>query len=54
MGSTPAQPQFITSTGGRSSSHAPLIENTESDQIVVPDVSRIRHFFFISSFVCLL
>lgn len=46
--STAAQPQFIASTGGiRSSSNEPLIENTENDQIVVPDVS----FFFLESFI---
>lgn len=38
-GSTSGQPQFIASTGNRSSSNAPLIENSETDQIVVPDVS---------------
>lgn len=41
MASTPVQPQFIASTGNRSLSNAPLIENPESDQIVVPDVSKI-------------
>ena len=41
MASMPMQPQFIASTGNRSLSNAPLIENPESDQIVVPDVSKI-------------
>ncbi|CAN0919766.1 Metal transporter Nramp1 [Linum grandiflorum] len=31
------QPQFIASTGNRSFSNAPLIENLEPDQVVVPD-----------------
>ncbi|CAB4278629.1 unnamed protein product [Prunus armeniaca] len=31
------QPQFITSTRNRSFSNARLIENTHTDQIVVPD-----------------
>ena len=44
MASTPVQPQFIASTGNRSLSNALLIENPESDQIVVPDVSTIRYF----------
>jgi len=38
-GSSSGQPQFIASTGNRSLSNAPLIENSDSDQIVVPDVS---------------
>ncbi|CAL5361611.1 unnamed protein product [Camellia sinensis] len=32
------QPQFIASTGNRSRSNEPLIENVESDQIIVPDM----------------
>lgn len=43
-GPTSGQPQFIAGTGGnRSFSNAPLIENQDGDQIVVPDVS----FFFL-------
>lgn len=38
-GSTSAQPQFIASTGNQSFSNAPLIENSDADQIIVPDVS---------------
>ena len=38
-GSTSRQPQFIASTGNRSFSNAPLIENSDNDRIVVPDVS---------------
>jgi len=38
-GSSSGHPQFIASTGNRSLSNAPLIENPDSDQIVVPDVS---------------
>ena len=49
MASTPVQPQFIASTGNRSLSNAPLIENPESDQIVVPDVSTIRYFCVLGS-----
>lgn len=40
-GTTSGQPQFIASTGSQSFSNAPLIENSEYDQIVVPDVSLI-------------
>lgn len=40
-GSAVTQQQFIASTGNRSLSNAPLIEETEVDQIVVPDVSII-------------
>ncbi|XAR50473.1 hypothetical protein NMG60_11004810 [Bertholletia excelsa] len=43
--SPPAQSQFIASTGNRSSSNAPLIENVESDQIVVPDKKSWRNLF---------
>ncbi|CAL2246135.1 unnamed protein product [Prunus armeniaca] len=35
------QPQLIASTGNRSFPNAPLIENADTDQIVVPD--RIHH-----------
>ncbi|KAB5573112.1 hypothetical protein DKX38_000306 [Salix brachista] len=38
-GSSSVQPQFISSTGNRSFSNAPLIENSDPEQIVVPDVS---------------
>ena len=41
-GSSSGQPQFIASSGNRSFSNAPLIDNSDTDQIVVPDVS----FFF--------
>jgi hypothetical protein len=40
---TSGQPQFIASTGNRSFSNAPLIENSDSNQIVVPDVSFISY-----------
>lgn len=40
-GSTSGQPQFIASTGNRSFSNAPLIENPDADRIVVPDLKRI-------------
>lgn len=40
------QPQFITSTGGnRNPSNVPLIENEESNQIVVPDKKSWRNLF---------
>ncbi|KAI7986797.1 Metal transporter Nramp1 [Camellia lanceoleosa] len=39
------QPQFIASTGNRSRSNEPLIENVESDQIVVPDKKSWRNLF---------
>ncbi|KAI7986744.1 Metal transporter Nramp6, partial [Camellia lanceoleosa] len=39
------QPQFITSTGNQSHSNEPLIENVESDQIVVPDKKSWRNLF---------
>lgn len=42
--STSGQPQFIASTGNRSSANAPLIENSDTDQIVVPDVSSFLFF----------
>lgn len=38
-GSATGQPQFMTSTGNQSFSNAPLIENSDTAQIVVPDVS---------------
>ncbi|XP_019458081.1 PREDICTED: metal transporter Nramp6 [Lupinus angustifolius] len=39
------QPQFITSTGTQNSSNAPLIENSDAGQIVVPDKSSWKNFF---------
>lgn len=39
------QPQFIASTGNRSFSNAPLIENTDTDQIVVPDKTSWKNLF---------
>ncbi|KAJ9692974.1 hypothetical protein PVL29_011892 [Vitis rotundifolia] len=44
MASTPVQPQLIASIGNRSLSNAPLIENPESDQIVVPAVRKLEFF----------
>ncbi|KAI9084509.1 hypothetical protein K1719_033497 [Acacia pycnantha] len=44
-GSTSGQPQFIMSTGNRSSSNAPLIENSDTDQIVVPDRTSWKNLF---------
>ena len=49
-GSSSGQPQFIASTGGnRNFSNAPLIENSDTDQIVVPDLSFYMTcpFFFL-------
>lgn len=43
--SGPSQPQFITSTGNRSFSRDPLMENVESAQIVVPDKKSWKNFF---------
>ncbi|KAF7136256.1 hypothetical protein RHSIM_Rhsim08G0206800 [Rhododendron simsii] len=40
-----SQPQFIISTGNRNPSNVPLIENEESDQIVVPDKKSWRNLF---------
>ncbi|ONI16428.1 hypothetical protein PRUPE_3G097800 [Prunus persica] len=39
------RPQFIASTGNRSFSNAPLIENTDTDQIVVPDKTSWKNLF---------
>ncbi|KAM7253901.1 hypothetical protein ACFE04_031583 [Oxalis oulophora] len=40
------QPQFITSTGGGNlSSNVPLIENSENDQIIVPDKKSWKNLF---------
>lgn len=44
-GAASGQPQFIASTGNRSFSNAPLIENSESDQIVVPDRRSWKNLF---------
>ncbi|KAK4267637.1 hypothetical protein QN277_024390 [Acacia crassicarpa] len=44
-GSTSGQPQFIMSTGNRSSSNAPLIENSDTNQIVVPDQTSWKNLF---------
>lgn len=43
-GPSSGQPQFLARAGDESFSHAPLIENSETDQIVVPDV-RINFYF---------
>ncbi|KAI8544198.1 hypothetical protein RHMOL_Rhmol08G0277300 [Rhododendron molle] len=40
-----SQPQFIISTGNRNPSNVPLIENEESNQIVVPDKKSWRNLF---------
>lgn len=40
-----AQPQFIASTGNRSFSNAPLIEDTDTEQIVVPDITSWKNLF---------
>ncbi|XP_008228792.1 PREDICTED: metal transporter Nramp6-like [Prunus mume] len=45
MSSNFEQPQFIASTGNRSFSNAPLIENTDTDQIVVPDKTSWKNLF---------
>ncbi|KAH1240366.1 Metal transporter Nramp1 [Glycine max] len=45
-GSSSGQPQFIASTGGnRNFSNAPLIENSDTDQIVVPDTTGWKNLF---------
>lgn len=46
MGSESERPQFISNTGGRSFSNAPLIDNS-NEQIVVPDVRISPHFLII-------
>nr|KYP50017.1 Metal transporter Nramp6 [Cajanus cajan] len=43
--SSSGQPQFIASTGNRSLSNAPLIENSDTDQIVVPDSKSWKNLF---------
>ncbi|XP_052487532.1 metal transporter Nramp1 isoform X2 [Gossypium raimondii] len=45
MGSNSGQPQFIASTGNRSFSNAPLIQNADTNQIVVPDRKSWKNFF---------
>ncbi|KAJ6428274.1 hypothetical protein OIU84_023655 [Salix udensis] len=44
-GSSSVQPQFISSTGNRSFSNAPLIENSDPEQIVVPDRKSWKNLF---------
>ncbi|KAL4626674.1 hypothetical protein ACB092_05G114300 [Castanea dentata] len=44
-GSTSGQPQFIASTGNRSFSNAPLIENPDADRIAVPDRKSWKNLF---------
>ncbi|GAV72358.1 Nramp domain-containing protein [Cephalotus follicularis] len=44
-GSVSGQPQFIASTGNRSSSSAPLIDNSNTDQIIVPDKKSWKNLF---------
>ncbi|KAF2321500.1 hypothetical protein GH714_000193 [Hevea brasiliensis] len=44
-GSTSVQPQFIVSTGNRSFSNAPLIDNSDTYQIVVPDKKSWKNLF---------
>lgn len=44
-GSSSVQPQFIASTGNRSFSNAPLIENSDPEQIVVPDKKSWKNLF---------
>ncbi|WVZ25443.1 hypothetical protein V8G54_003987 [Vigna mungo] len=44
-GSSSGHPQFIATTGNRSLSNAPLIENPDSDQIVVPDRTSWKNLF---------
>lgn len=48
-GSTCEQPQFIASAGNRSCSNVPLIENSDTDRIVVPDVSLIHSCHILST-----
>ncbi|KAG8643782.1 hypothetical protein MANES_11G066100v8 [Manihot esculenta] len=44
-GSTSVQPQFIVSSGNRSFSRAPLIDNSDTDRIVVPDKTSWKNLF---------
>ncbi|KEH39635.1 NRAMP metal ion transporter 6 [Medicago truncatula] len=43
--SNSGQPQFISSTGNRNFSNAPLIDSTNTDQIVVPDRTSWKNLF---------
>ncbi|PRQ50428.1 putative NRAMP family protein [Rosa chinensis] len=43
--STGEQPQFIASAGNRSYSNAPLIENSDTEKIVVPDRTSWKNLF---------
>ncbi|XP_038993335.1 metal transporter Nramp6-like isoform X1 [Hibiscus syriacus] len=45
MGSNSGQPQFIASTGNRSFSNTPLIQNADTNQIVVPDRKSWKNLF---------
>ncbi|CAJ1954985.1 unnamed protein product [Sphenostylis stenocarpa] len=45
IGSGSGQPQFISSTGNRNFSNAPLIENSDTNQIVVPDKRSWKNLF---------
>uniref|UniRef100_A0A9I9E0F6 Metal transporter Nramp6-like n=1 Tax=Cucumis melo TaxID=3656 RepID=A0A9I9E0F6_CUCME len=45
-GSGSGQPQFLVRAGDDSFSHAPLIENPETDQIIVPDVSLLLRLIY--------
>ncbi|TYK30626.1 metal transporter Nramp1-like [Cucumis melo var. makuwa] len=44
-GSGSRQPQFLVRVGDENFSHAPLIENPETDQIIVPDKESWKNFF---------
>ncbi|KAJ8774025.1 hypothetical protein K2173_009456 [Erythroxylum novogranatense] len=44
-GSTSGRPQFISSTGNRSFSSAPLVESSDANQIVVPDRKSWKNLF---------
>ncbi|XWS16538.1 hypothetical protein CRYUN_Cryun34aG0096900 [Craigia yunnanensis] len=44
-GSNSGQPQFIASAGNQSFSNVPLIQNADTDQIVVPDRESWKNFF---------
>ena len=43
-GSGSGHPQFLVRVGDENFSHASLIENPETDQIIVPDVSLLVFF----------
>lgn len=45
MSASGGDSQFISSTGNRNLPNAPLIENNDSDQIVVPDKTSWKNFF---------